>query len=155
MKKALVAGALLVLAFGGWLWAQPISLQNLSGQECWNVGQGAGGPGGLLCVPLVRNGTDITTYSGSGAVVTQAAQNMGTLYWTGAAPTTWAITLPANPFDGEVVRVSSDTTLTTMVTVTAGTGATMNAAYTSQTVTANTTAAWQFDQPGGKWFRLQ
>jgi hypothetical protein len=155
MRKALVAGAVLALAFTGALLAQQVSQQQISGQECWQAAQGPGGQGQWLCIPLVRNGSDIQTVSGTGAVTTQAPQGTGTLYWTGAAPTTWAVTLPNVPFDGQLVRLSTDTTLTTMVTVTAGSSGTMNAAYAAQTLTLNTSVVWQFDQPANKWYRLQ
>jgi hypothetical protein len=78
--------------------------------------------------------------------------------WTGTAPTTWAITLPNPAFDGEVVTVGTDTTLTTMVTVTAAASPqnqTLPVAFAAQTVTAGTTAQWQFNFAALKWFRIR
>jgi hypothetical protein len=155
MKKALVAGAVLALASVGWLWAQPVAQNQISGNECWNAGQGPGGPSQFLCIPQVRNGADMNIFSGAGAVTTQVTQQNSTLYWSGTAPTTWTITLTSPPFDGQLIRVSTDTTLTTLVTIVAGTVGTLNSTYNAQTITANTTVAWQFDQPTLKWYRLQ
>jgi hypothetical protein len=146
----------LFLAAGVYVvWAQPVTQNQVSGNECWNAGQGPGGPGQFLCINLVRNGNGILVVSGSGAATTQATTSVATYFWSGTAPTTWTVTMPNTPFDGEVVRLSSDTTLTTMVTVQAGTTGTMNTTYNAQTVTANTTVAWQYSQVATKWYRSQ
>jgi hypothetical protein len=140
------------------LWAQPVTQNNVSGNECWNAGQGPGGPSQFLCINLVRNGTALSLFSGSGAFVTTATNANSTLFWTGTAPTTWAITLPNPAFDGEVVQVSTDTTLTTMVTVTAGTSPqnqTLAAAFAAQTVTAGQSVEFQFNFANLKWFRIR
>ncbi len=156
MRKALVAGAVLTAALAGYLVAQPIAQNQFSGNECWNAGQGPGGPStGFLCSAQVRNGTDLAVFSGAGAVVTQALFTNSTMMWTGTAPTTWAITLPSPSFDGQIVTVGTDTTLTTMVTVTAGAGQTLAAAFAAQTITAGTSVEFQFDQTLLKWFRLR
>lgn len=156
MRKALVAGAALALAFTVGLVAQPIVQNQFSGSECWNAGQGPGGPStGFLCTAQVRNGADLATFSGSGAVATTALFSNSTMMWTGTAPTTWTITLPSPSFDGQIITVGTDTTLTTMVTVNAGSGQTLAAAFSAQTVTAGTSVEFQFDQTLLKWFRLR
>lgn len=147
---------LLTLALVGGLSAPALAqVQNdLSGNETWNVGQGPGGPGGQITSDMVRNSTQVVTKSGSGAATSTATG--GLLVWVGTAPTTWAITLPRNPPDGTIQRVTTDTTLTTMVTVTAGSGDTMAAAFSAQTLTANTTVvAWQYNRPTKIWYRVQ
>src|SRR5437773_9444726 len=116
LKVWLVGAAFAALATA--LVAQPVVQNNLSGHECWNAGQGPGGPStGFVCANLIRNGNALSTFSGSGAQTTLATQAQSTLAWTGAAPTTWTITLPNPAFDGEIVTVTTDTTLTTLVTV--------------------------------------
>lgn len=96
----------------------------------------------------------IRTISGSGAATTTV--QVGTTIWTGTAPTTWAVTLPPNPASGSFVFIGTDTTLTTMVTVTASSGDTLVAAFASQTLTANTTVpVWQFYGPTRTWYRIQ
>jgi len=155
MRKLILAGALLALtspAFGQ-------AATNVSGNECWNAGQGPGGPStGALCINLVRNGQAFTTFSGSGAFTTTATQANSTMMWTGAAPTTWTITLPNPAFDGEIVEVGTDTTLTTNVTVqTASTpqNQTMAATFTSQTVSAGSSAEFRFSYTSLKWWRMR
>jgi len=159
MKKWLLLGVgAACVALATFLWAQPVAQNQVSGNECWNAGQGPGGPSQFLCINTVRNGTALTTVSGSGAFVTTATQTAGTLMWTGAAPTSWTVNLPNPAFDGEVVRLGTATTLTTMVTVqtAAGTQAqTMSAAYAAQTLTASTSVAWQYNNAGSVWYRIQ
>jgi len=152
-----VLAALGLLAGGAQ--AQPVTQNQISGNECWNAGQGPGGPSQFLCINQVRNGTALALFSGGGTTpTTTMTQQQGTLYWTGAAATTWAITLPNPAFDGEVVTVDTDTTLTTRVTVTAGTtpqNQTLAATFNSQTVTALTPVQWQFNFATLTWVRLR
>ena len=155
MKKWLI---LLLAGAASVALAQPVTQQAVTGNECWNAGQGPGGTGTFLCINQVRNGNGITTFSGTGAVATIATQNTGSAMWTGAAPTTWTITLPNPAFDGEVFQVGTDTTLTTMVTVQAGTtpqNQTMSAAFSAQTVTAGTSVLWQYSNTLSKWFKVR
>jgi hypothetical protein len=96
----------------------------------------------------------IRAVSGTGAAVTTAID--GSIVWVGTAPTTWAVTLPANPNNGTTIRLATDTTLTTLVTVTASSGDTLVAAFASQTLTANTTVVgWQYYAPTRIWYRIQ
>jgi hypothetical protein len=143
-----IPGLVLRFAFG-----QPVTQNAVSGNECWSAAQGPGGPSQWLCIPTVRNGSDLTLVSGSGAFTSTATG--GTLYWVGTAPTTWAVTLPSPAFDGQIVRLDTDTTLTTRVTVTAGSGSTLAAAYSSQTLTALTPVDFQYDAPSTTWYRLR
>lgn len=152
-KLAVVMGAsfaLVNLAVG-----QPVTQNDISGNECWNVGQGPGGPGGFLCINLVRNGRALRLVSGvTATVATTTTSADGTIFWTGTAPTTWSITLSAIPFNGEVVYVTTDTTLTTIVTVLAGTGTTLNAAFNAQTLSAGSPIGFQYNKATAKWYRV-
>ena len=95
----------------------------------------------------------IATQSGSGAAT--ATATIGTLCWVSTAPTTWAVTLPAAPANGAIVRLCTDTTLTTMVTVTAGSGDTLSTTFASQTLTANASwPAWQYYSTTKIWYRV-
>lgn len=149
MLVALAMGELLSVAVK----SQPITQNAVSGNECWSAAQGPGGSSSWLCLGTVRNGMDLTLKSGSGAATSTATG--GALYWTGAAPTTWAITLPSPAFEGEAVELGTDTTLTTMVTVTAGTGQTLNATYNSQTLTLNSPVRFVYKASTAKWYRIQ
>jgi len=148
----LVVGALLALAIPS---SAQVVQNNVTGNEVWVAGQGPGGPGNFLNIGGVSNRAAITLVSGSGAATTTMTQAQSTLMWTGTAPTTWAVTLPSPAYDGQIVTLGTDTTLTTMVTVTAGSGQTLSATYNSQTLTAVTSVEFQFVFSSLKWFRLR
>lgn len=153
MRKLLLA-LLLALAY-----AVPAAAQQPQGTECWVVTpdtRGSGPP--LICVNTIRNGQAISTFSGSGGFTTVATKDNSTLMWTGAAPTTWTITLPNPAFDGQIIEVGTDTTLTTMVTVQAAASPqnqTLSATFSGQTVTAATSVEWRFSLSALKWFRTR
>lgn len=154
MKRALLAGVAL-LAMGSLALPQPIVQPDLSGTECWNAGQGPGGTTiGFVCTYLMRNGAGMTVISGSGAFTTTATTQQSTLYWHSTAPTSWTITTPVAPFDGEILQVGTDTTLTTMVTLTANTGQSLSSTFSAQTITANTAVEWQYSRGTATWYRI-
>jgi hypothetical protein len=162
MRRSIIAGlvgAALAASAATWLIAQPVLQNDITGNECWNAGQGAGGPtAGFLCSNIVRNGTANQVVTGSGAATTQATIANGTLLWHTTAPTTWTVTLPNPAFDGEIVRLATDTTLTTRVTVQASTAPqnqTLHASFASQTLTADTAVAWQFSESLLQWVKIQ
>lgn len=156
MKKllALAAGAVLT-ALASFAVAQSIQPTSVSGNECWSAGQGPGGPSNYLCINTVSNRSAMTLVSGSGAATTTMTQAQSTLMWTGTAPTTWAVTLPTPAYDGQRVQIGTATTLTTMVTVTAPAGQTLNATYAAQTLTAVTSVEWQYTAATATWYRLR
>lgn len=146
------------LLFGlgiGWAVAQTTVVQTaISGNEVWRVAQGPGGQEAFIGVDTIRGSEPIATKSGSGAATSTAG--LGTLCWVGTAPTTWAVTLPAAPANGAWVRLCTDTTLTTMVTVTAGSGDTLTTTFSSQTLTANASfPTWQYFSATKIWYRVQ
>jgi hypothetical protein len=153
--KRLIASAAFVggLVAIGIATAQPIVQNQISGNEVLQTAQGVGGTGSYIGINTLRGSEPITTKSGSGAATSTATP--GSLCWVGTAPTTWAVTLPAAPPDGTYVRLCTDTTLTTMVTVTAGSGDTLTAAFTSQTLTANASwPSWQYYATTKIWYRI-
>jgi hypothetical protein len=161
MKKlvyGILAGvALTTLAF--FALAQPLVQNNVTGNECWNAGQGPGGTStGFVCLYLVRNGGGMVTQSGSGAATRTATQQESTIAWKGTAPTTWNVTFPNPAFHGQIVSLTTDTTLTTMVTTTAASSPqaqTINGGLSGSTITAGTSKEWQFDFPSLTWFALR
>jgi hypothetical protein len=153
MMKRVALGLVLLLGVITLGIAQSVINQAPSGSECWNAGQGPGGPSQFLCINQVRNGTAAVTTSGSGSATFTVTNEMGTVIWTGAAPTTWAVTLPCTPRNGAVVTLSTATTLTTMVTVTAASGCTMETAVSGITLTDN--IAIEFQLIGTAWYRLR
>lgn len=152
--RALLVGATLALAFACGVYAQTVVQSQISGNEVWQVAQGPGGPGSFINIDSVRGSEPIRTTSGTGAATSTAIP--GTLCWVGTAPTTWAVTLPAAPVNGAYVRLCSDTTLTTMVTVTAGAGDTLTTTFSAQTITANSSVpTWQYLASTKIWYRIQ
>lgn len=152
--RALLVGAALALTFACGVYAQTVVQGQISGSEVWVVSQGPGGGGAFVNIDTVRGSEPIQTKSGSGAATSIAVP--GTLCWVSTAPTTWAVTLPAAPVNGAYVRLCSDTTLTTLVTVTAGAGDTLTTTFASQTITANATfPTWQYVASTKIWYRIQ
>jgi hypothetical protein len=156
LRSLFVGAAIAALATA--VWSQPLTNQTISGNECWNAGQGPGGPSQFLCINQVRNGSAMALISGSGAATTAATIQQGTLMWTGAAPASWAVTLPNPAFDGQTIVLGTDTTLTAMVTVTATTtpqNQTLAAAFAAQTITVSTSVEFQYNLAALKWFRTR
>ncbi|HSW91826.1 MAG TPA: hypothetical protein VLG09_04225 [Candidatus Saccharimonadales bacterium] len=163
-KKWLSIGLAAYFALAGGIilpsaWAQPVTQNAISGNECWNAGQGPGGPSQFLCINQVRNGAAFTVVAAvAGTPTTTMTQQQSTLMWNGTAPTTWTIQLPNPAIDGQIVTIGTDTTLTTMVTVSALStpqNQTLNATYNSQTLTAVTSVEFQYSASAVKWFRLR
>src|SRR5215471_20006085 len=81
MRKAacaLTAGAAIAALAVGWLWAQPVIPNQLSGNECWNAGQGPGGPAvGFVCSYQTRSswGYFLNTAAQTGTVQLTVQQN--------------------------------------------------------------------------------
>lgn len=132
-----------------------ITVDELTGSEVIRIMTDPGGPGYYMTLNSVRNGRDIITKSGSGAATTVMTASQSTVMWVGAAPTTWAITLPPSPPDGQLVTIGTDTTLTTMVTVTAGGSDTLSASYASQTLTAVTSVQFVYNLANTTWYRIR
>jgi hypothetical protein len=157
MRKWMVAGALLALALA----AQAQIAQNqVTGNECWNVGQGPGGPGGLLCLNVASSRTNnsvLASVPGSFTVTTSGGNTFIT-----AQPLAATITLPPNPVvDGAIYGFCNGTNsafATNVVTVAANTGQTMvptGAAVALTTLAANSCARFQWNQSGTSWYRIQ
>ena len=161
MKKYLLGalGGVAIAALTTVLLAQPVVQNNVTGNECWNAGQGPGGPStGFLCLYLSRNGGGMVTQSGSGAATRTATQQESTVAWKGAAPTTWNVTFPNPAFHGQIITLTTDTTLTTMVTTTAGStpqAQTINSGLSGSTLTAASSKEWQFNFPDLTWYALR
>ena len=131
-----------------------IGLSSLSGDEVIEVQRGVGGTGAYVALNTIRNGREVATKSGSGAATSVMTVGQSAIIWKGAAPTTWAVTLPPAPPDGTVVTLGTDTTLTTMVTVTAGGSDTLSAAESGVTLTAKTRLEFVYNQADTTWYRI-
>jgi hypothetical protein len=122
----LATGVACAALAAGWLWAQPIVQNQLSGNECWNAGQGAGGPTvGFVCAYQTRSswGYLLTAAATTGTVQLTAQQNaviMPIQITTG--PLTFNMPLAPTPVDGSIVafcNTSNGAFATQVVTITA------------------------------------
>lgn len=163
MRKHLLAIALAVGLIAPLAHAQSVTQNNLSGNECWQAGQGPGGPGSYICSNLVRNSEAqvTTTVTGSLTIGTGATASLidgGNLLVT-AQPAAATITLPPNPFtDGGIVSICNVTAAawaTNVVTVVANTGQTLAIAAPLTTMGAGTCASFQFSRPTTNWYRIR
>jgi hypothetical protein len=162
-KRTLFAGALLGAFAVGVVWAQ---VQNdISGNELWEVGQGAGGPGNYISVNQVRNSaakvaispTTVLTYGTSPLAALNFGGNILMAAQPGASPTT--ITTPPNPVaDGTTIgycNVTGSAFATTPVTIAASTSQTLNTGLTTTTLAAVTCVRYQFNRANTTWYRIQ
>ncbi len=157
--RALLAGAFIALAVASpalYSWAQQLASTTLTGNEV--VVAATGGPGGSsIFVPIgeLRNATAMKPFSGSGVQTYQMLPSDSTLFWIGTAPTSWTITTPTAPYDGQILQLATDTTLTGNVTVTPATGQTLQTVFSSQTLTPGTSVEWVYTIGTTKWQRLR
>ncbi len=152
MRKLLLIGSLLL----GFIAPAIAQVQTqVSGTTVLRGAVSPGGTGYDYALDSIRNGTQFQTTTQTSAATSTATG--GTLMWIGTAPTTWAVTLPSSTvaFAGEEVKLTTDTTLTSLVTVTAGSGNTLHATYNSQTLTALTPVVFQYQLSSKTWFRIQ
>lgn len=154
MKKWLLWAVLAVGLLAPLAYAQTVVSTQVNSNTVVRAAQGPGGSDAWLSVDTIGNRTRFLSTTGQTGAATSTASG-GTLYWIGTAPTTWAVLMPLNPTAGEIVTLVTDTTLTSMVTVTANTGDTLHATYTSQTLTALTPVSFQYQLSSRAWFRLR
>jgi len=107
--RAFLAGAV-IAALASAASAQPVTIFNLTGNECWNAGNGPGGPSaGFVCAYATR-GT-IGTVLNNGANPVTMNMNQSNLVLTAQPAAAANITLPPSPVpDGMVVEIINGTT---------------------------------------------
>lgn len=167
MKKWLLVGAAFA-ALTGLVWAQGVGQGNLSGNECWNAGQGPGGPTtGFICVNMLRNSQAV--FAGTAGAGANPIMGVSTPGWTVLAQggtvlmtSQWAantITLPPNPVpDGaraSFCNVTAAPFATNVVTVQANTNQNLASAITLTTLAAFTCQTVQWWGTTGQWYRVQ
>ena len=174
-RVALVGVALSgLIAAGGYLLAQPIGQSALSGNECWNAGQGPGGPStGFMCANTLRGGTanailsavsgNFTIGTTTGNFTVLGSPNMAAIGTGGnlllnAQPSAAVITLPPLPIpDGAIIAICNSTTgnfATNVVTTSANTGQTLVGTLTFTSQTANTCQRVQWNQSQATWYKI-
>jgi hypothetical protein len=170
--KALVVGtAVAVLATASWLVAQPVVQNTFSGNECWNAGQGPGGPStGFVCGQAFRGAANSLQMTVAGAFTiggtsanttpnnTSTLQYGGILLITGT-PATSAITMPPNPLmDGVIVAICNVTASPFANTLTAtanGAGQTISAGGALAALAAFTCGTFQWNLANATWYRTR
>lgn len=133
----------------------------LSGNECWNAGQGPGGPTlGCLNVNVVRGGTPVATATITGATtISQTALRSGGNLIITAQPDAAVITLPPSPFpNGGIIGVCNGTTsnfATNVVSLAANSDQTLLHTITITTLTAGNCVHVQFNLANTTWYRIR
>lgn len=159
-SRTLIGAAAIAALVGAYAFAQTIAPQALSGNECWDAGQGPGGPStGYLCVNIVRGGTPQVTQTITGSTTLAGASADGGNYLITAQPSAATITMPANPVpDGAIVgvcNVTGSAWATNVVTLAANSGQTLSVAATLTTLAAGVCAREQWNQATATWYRVQ
>lgn len=136
--------------------AQGLYATELNGLETWVVGVGGPqGPSLFVNSAMMRNSSAITVVSGTGAHTTNMTVNQSTLVWSGAAPTTWHITLPERPFDGQDVKVAAGTTLATRVTVVPANPNLLHTPFAAQTIDVGESVEFQYAKSNNTWYKIR
>ena len=127
LKHAWIPGAILVaLGLSIGLYAQPIVQNVLTGQECWDSGQGPGGPTtGWVCAYQMRGSWGYV--NSSNAVLSPNPFQLtpftnSVLMTAQITPTASSFNMPLTPTDGQIVTFCNTTNAaftTTAVTITA------------------------------------
>lgn len=181
-KKWLSIGFALVMGVAAFAYyaanAQPVVQNQLSGNECWNSGQGPGGPSaGFICTNVIRNSNAIViltavsgniTVGSSTNLTFQSGSSFGNFPSAGlnviitAQPSVATITMPPSPVvDGAIVKLCNGTNsafATNAVTVAANTNQTMvptGASVTLTTLAAASCVEYQFALANTSWYKVQ
>jgi hypothetical protein len=157
--RTLLAGGLMALGIGcGLVWAQSIS-GLISGNECWNAGQGPGGPStGYMCANLVRNTTGYQVLSTPSGTIQMTTAGSTVLVTGQPGVSTWV--LPQSPVpDGQiavVANVSAANWATNAQTLTPGTGQTLNGGNVTLTsLVSLTSVEFHYSLATNTWYRTQ
>jgi hypothetical protein len=167
----LVGGGLIALAS---LALAQVTQNQLTGNECWSVGQGPGGPSNFLCINVARGGHanailsavtgSLTIGATSGNFTVTGTPNMTALSGGGhvlvtAQPSAATWTWPANPVaDGAIVgvcNVTGSAWSTNAQTPAANTNQTMNTTAVFTTLAAGACVRYQWNQSQATWYRIQ
>lgn len=137
--------------------AQPLVVQALTGNEV--ITASAGGPGGqsfFVSIAALRGGTNYTAVA-AGTTVNTTVPNASSKVFSTGAITTWNITMPTAPYDGQMVAVSCPGGTATTVAVTYTPGTLVGTAFTTCTAggAAANGAEWIYSAANTTWNRIQ
>lgn len=164
MRRWLLGAAIGVGLLAPLAYAQSVIYTNLSGNECWNAGQGPGGPASFLCTDVVRNSAQVVAGALTGSL-TFGTGSLAQLRWGGNALITTqplaatTFTLPPNPVpDGAKAafcNVTGSNFATTAIAFTTSTSQTLNTAISLTTLGAGTCAEVIFNRSNTTWYRIR
>jgi hypothetical protein len=159
LRFALAIAAAFVLGAAGIALGQAGWYQITSpvGTEKVEVNNGVSAYQNYVTINQIRNATGYLTVGTGGTVNSTPTNVVNNLIATGAI-TTWNVTLPSSPTDGQLFAVinSTGSAFTTNTTVTAPGGATLAVAFASQTLAANGGGAeWQYQASNTTWYRVR
>jgi hypothetical protein len=156
-----MAGAALAALATTWLIAQPVIPTTMSGNECWNAGQGPGGPStGFVCAYMTRNSTGykLLGASTSGTINNDQTVNQVLISVQPTGGTT--INTPVPAFDGalfSVCNVSNAALTGQTVTLAASTGSTLATGVVTvlTTLAARTCEELQYTAAATTWYQIR
>ena len=167
----MAGAAVAALALGYAALAQPVVQNTFTGNECWNAGQGPGGPStGFVCAQGMRGAsqnlplTIAGAFTVGGSSANTTPNNTATLQYGGtllvtAAPSTAAVTAPPNPLqDGIIVAICNVTGVAFVNTLTFtanGAGQTVNSGGALATLAAYTCGTFQWNLANATWYRTR
>lgn len=164
MRRWLLGAAVAVGLTAPLAYAQSVIYQDLSGSECWNAGQGPGGPSQFLCSDVLRNSSQVVAGALSGSL-TYGTGSLATLRYGGNLLfTTQPVALttlitPPNPVqDGAIIgfcNVTGSNFATTSIAVTTSLAQTLNTSVSVTTLGANACKYLQFNRPNTTWYVIQ
>lgn len=155
--RTFLAGAV-IAALSTFAFAQTIGQGTISGNECWNAGQGPGGTTvGFVCANTLTSVQNTTTNTGAASFT--IANNVATTILT-AQPAVSTITLPASPVsNGAIVEIVNGTTAafaTNVVTVAPNSGQTLlGGNITITTLAAHASVEFRFNLSNNTWYQLR
>lgn len=128
MRKRILAGmvgAAVAALASTWLIAQPVVQNALSGNECWNSGQGPGGPStGFVCAYQVRSSLNYLSNAAATTGTVQLVNTQNLVIMPVQSTSGVTFNLPLNPtvVDGAIYsfcNTSNGAFATQVVTITA------------------------------------
>lgn len=157
MKKPLLITLSVAALAATFAWAQPVQITSITGLEAMLLQQGGPGGTGFYTPAYVMRNSFNTQLVATGATVnTTVLPQTGKLIATGAI-TTWNITMPTTPYDGETVAVSCAGGTATTVAVTYTPGTLSGTAFTTCVAggVSPNGAEWIYSLANTTWYRIQ
>ena len=142
LKFTTVGTAFAVLAIGYGVWAQPVVQNALSGNECWNAGQGPGGPStGFICSFQTRSSLGYLNIgtTPTGTINLTAQQNA--VMFTGQPGATTTLNLPTTGVTDGAIETFCNITNAALIGQTITIAAVSPATITAGVTTTLTTLA--------------